>query len=265
VRTLVVDAGAPSNGPAHAIGGLLGQDGVSPAALYEAGRAQLAPLPTVELRSGTVAAVRATGARAPAFRADLADGTEVTVARVLLATGMRYAVPDIPGIAELWGDSAFACPYCHGWELRDRRIAILGREAAAERVRLLRSWSRDLIVLASGELPDGERRDLEALDADVDERPVTSVSASAVTFAEGARVQVDALHVVAPMVPRDDLMAALGVATADSGPWASTDRFGATNVAGVFAAGDVANAGNVAAAIAGGSLAGTGLHRSLIF
>jgi thioredoxin reductase len=270
VPALVVDAGEPSNRPAHAIGGLLGQDGTSPAQLYAAGRKQVAALPSVELRAGVVTDIEPTaGADGadPAFRATLGDGTAVAARRVLLAGGMRYAVPETPGLDALWGDAAFVCPYCHGWENRDRRIGILGATGAAHRVALLRSWSEDLVVLADGALEPDDRDALRAEGIPFDERPVAAVAPGLVRFADGEEVAVDALHVVAPMEPRDDLAARLGLATTDSPNGTGiveADKFGTTSVPGVFAAGDTAGAGNVAAAIAGGSLAATGLHRSLV-
>jgi thioredoxin reductase (NADPH) len=256
VRTLVVDAGEPSNRNAPAIGGLLGQDGTSPGRLYATGREQLTELPTVELRPGVVTGIEGS------FRATLAGGESVTAARVLIAGGMRYDVPDLPGLAGLWGDGAFMCPYCHGWEHRDQKIAILGGAGAAHRVALLRSWTRDLVLLADGEPTD------DVGDVPVDERPVAAVEPGRVRFVDGDVLEVDALHVVAPMVPRDGLVAGLGLETTDSPQGtglAVADRFGATSARGVFAAGDATGAGNVAAAIATGSLAATGLHRSLVF
>jgi thioredoxin reductase len=174
VRTLVVDAGEPSNRSAPAIGGLLGQDGTSPAQLYAAGREQLTELPTVELREGVVTGVAAEGA----FRATLEGGEAVSADRVLIAGGMRYGVPDVPGLSKLWGDGAFMCPYCHGWEHRDQKIAILGA-GAAHRVALLRSWTSDLVVLADGDPTD------DLGDVPVDERPVASVAPGLVRFADG--------------------------------------------------------------------------------
>jgi len=129
-------------------------------------------------------------------------------------------------------------------------------------VALLRSWTRDLVVLADGEPTD------DLGDVPVDERPVASVEPGLVRFADGDVLQVDALHVVAPMTPRDGLVSGFRLETTDSpqGTGAAVaDRFGATSAPGVFAAGDAAGAGNVAAAIATGSLAATGLHRSLVF
>jgi thioredoxin reductase (NADPH) len=257
VRTLVVDAGEPSNRSAPAIGGLLGQDGTSPAQLYAAGREQLTELPTVELRAGVVTGVEPAGA----FRATLAGGETITARRILIAGGMRYRVPDVPGLSALWGDRAFACPYCHGWEHRDQKIAIFGGSGLEHRVALLRSWTSDLVVLANGEPAD------DPGGVPVDERKVASVAPGLVRFADGGELEVDALHVVAPMAPRDGLVDGLGLETTDSPQGtgvAVADRFGATSAPGVFAAGDAAGAGNVAAAIATGSLAATGLHRSLV-
>jgi len=269
VRTLVVDAGEPSNRPAHSIGGLLGQDGTSPAQLYAAGREQVAQLPSVELRAGVVTAIEPASRDGadPAFRTTLSDGAFIAARRVLLAGGMRYAVPETPGLDALWGDAAFACPYCHGWETRDRRIGILGATGAADRVALLRSWSEDLVVLADGALEPDDREALVAAGVPFDERPVAAVAPGLVRFADGEEVAVDALHVVAPMEPRDDLADRLGLATTESPKGigiVEADKFGTTSVPGVFAAGDAVGAGNVAAAIAGGSLAATGLHRSLV-
>ncbi len=269
VRTLVVDAGEPSNRTAPAIGGLLGQDHTSPGQLYAAGREQLASLPAVELRPGLVTRIEPAGDGAePAFHATLGDGGAVAARRVLLAGGMRYAVPDTPGIADLWGDAAFACPYCHGWEHRDQRIGILGATGAAHRVAMLRSWSDDLVVFADGgDLAPEDRDALRAASVPLVEQPVAAVAPGLVRFADSDELAVDAIHVLAPMAPRDELAAQLGLETtehANGTGIAAADKFGATSVAGVFAAGDAAGAGNVAAAIATGSLAGTGLHRTLI-
>ncbi|MGH2968171.1 MAG: FAD-dependent oxidoreductase [Solirubrobacteraceae bacterium] len=181
---------------------------------------------------------------------------------------MRYEVPDTPGLAALWGDRAFACPYCHGWEHRDQRIGILGATAAAHRAALLRSWSEDLLVLADGRLAPEDGEALQTGGVPVDERRVAAVAPGVVVrFSDGEEVAVDALHVSAPMTPRDDLAVRLGVATTElpnGTGFADVDRFGVTSVPGVFAAGDAAGVGNVAAAIAGGSLAATGLHRTLV-
>src|SRR5688500_5643186 len=101
-RTLVVDAGHPSNAPADGIGGLLGHDGRPPAGLYAAGRAELGHYPSVEVVAGEVMSGRPGEG---GFALDLADGTRHVARRVVLATGMDYRYPDLPGIAERFGRS----------------------------------------------------------------------------------------------------------------------------------------------------------------
>jgi thioredoxin reductase len=127
-RTLVVDAGAPSNAVAHGIGGLLGHDQRPPAELYATGRAELAAYPTVEVRVGSVVGGRREG---PGFVLELADGRHERAHRVLLASGMDYQRPDLPGLEERWGRSAFHCPFCHGWEVRANAAATIIRDTVA--------------------------------------------------------------------------------------------------------------------------------------
>ena len=147
-RTLVVDAGAPSNRHVDGIGGLLGHDGSPPAAFYAAGRENIAAYPAVELRSGEILGGERKEA---AFVLELGDGSRETARRVLLATGMDYRFPALPGIPERWGHSVFHCPFCHGWEVRDQPLGVLDRGASGvRRALLLRAWSDDVTLLADG-------------------------------------------------------------------------------------------------------------------
>ena len=98
-RTLVIDAGRQSNLAAHGIGGLLGHDGRPPAELYELGRKELQRYPSVEVRAGEVHTV----ARGDGFDVEISDGTHTRTRRLLLAMGMEYRSPSVPGMSELWG------------------------------------------------------------------------------------------------------------------------------------------------------------------
>src|SRR5919106_185603 len=139
-KTLVIDAGNPSNAVAHGIGGLLGSDTRPPADFYAAGRAELVAYPTVELRAGEVVAGER---KETSFALRLADGSSAYARRVLLATGMEYRLPELPGIAERWGRSVFHCPFCHGWENRDKALGVFRRGGAL----LLRAWGDDVTLL----------------------------------------------------------------------------------------------------------------------
>jgi thioredoxin reductase len=263
--TLVVDAGEPSNLPAHGIGGLLGHDGRSPAELYELGRAELARYPSVEVRAGTVA----TGRRLDdgTFAFVLADGTEVRSRTAVLATGMAYQPVDLPGLAERWGRTVFHCPFCHGWEVRDGRLAVLSPgDTGLIRAQLLRMWSDDVTLLTDGPTSFGpaDRDRLASLGVAVDERRVAAVrgdgeAVEAVVFEDGTELACDAVLVASALEPRDDLAGQLGAdltATPLSTRAVAVDGQAATSVPGLFAAGDLTGElPSVAAAIAGGSRA----------
>ncbi len=264
-RTLVVDAGHQSNLVAHGIGGLLGQDGRPPADYYAAGRAEIAAYPTVELRTGEVVG----GERDDAgFVLELADGSREAARRVLLATGMDYRYPDLPGIAERWGRSVFHCPFCHGWEVRDQPLGVLDRGATGvQRALLLRGWSDDVTLLAGGpaELDAADADRLAAAGVVVDERPVTGLrgpddTLTSVVFADGSERSCGGLLVPVKLHQRSALAEQLGAAAAEPGHVAANalevDAQFLTNVPGLSAAGDViSQMPSVASAVAAGSVA----------
>jgi thioredoxin reductase len=271
-RTLVVDGEGQSNRVADGIGGLLGHDTRPPVDFYAAGRAELAAHPSVELRFGEVVS----GERNDDFTLEFADGSTERARRVLLATGMDYRYPSLPGVEERWGRSVFHCPFCHGWEHRDESLGVLDRgESGVHRALLLRGWSDDVTLLTDGDPslePDVVDR-LHAAGVAVDERPVAGLrgpgaNLTAVAFADGGERPCGGLLVPVTLHQRSALAAQLGAATAEPGPLAAdavaVDDAFATTVPGLFAAGDaggvmpsVANAvasGNTAAAMLVGSL-----------
>jgi thioredoxin reductase len=272
-RTLVVDADEQSNRAAKGIGGLLGHDQRPPAELYATGRRELSAYPTVEYRTGEVVS----GAPVDGgFALELGDGEEVRSRRVVLATGMRYCPPDLPGVDELWGDSVFQCPFCHGWEMRDKRLAVLAAgDEAVHGALMLRGWSDDVVVLTDGayQLDPRQRRLLESAGVTVDERRVVELIGrdgrlTHVAFADGARMERDGLLVEAPLRQRSRLAEKLGV-TCTSGALApdaiSVDDLHRTSVHTAFAAGDVCTEQPyVAGAIAAGSQAAMIVVQSLL-
>jgi len=262
-EVLLVDAGAQSNRAAHAVGGLLAQDGTAPSALYAAGHHQLAALPTATTRDGEVAAIER--GDDGTFHARLDDGDEIAARRVLLAMGMEYLPPDLPGVAERWGNAVFHCPFCHGWEVRDGALAVLeDGDMGVFRALLLRGWSDD-VVLVGRDVDSSGRAKLDAAGVPVDERPVVAVRDKAtVVFADGSELPRDGLLVPAPMRQRSGLAEALDLELAPAGTIV-VDELGRTSIAGVFAAGDVAGTVQmVPAAMGDGARAGAQVRLSLL-
>jgi thioredoxin reductase len=238
----VVDAGRPSNAPAHAIGGLLGAHDVAPLDYLAAGRAQLAELPSVRLVQGEVTRVDADRTVA------LADGTQLSAGAVVLATGGEYVVPDVPGIAELWGTSVIHCPFCHGWEVRDSRIGLLaaGEEHIEHVAPLLRRLSDDVEVFDA----------ISSLRAE-------NGALRAVVLPDGTEVPRDVLFVAAPPTPRDVAFAHLPLERTGPG-LLEIDTFGRTSVPGIYAAGDLVTvAPAVVQAIATGQRTAVGVTRDM--
>jgi thioredoxin reductase len=273
-RTLVVDAGGQSNLAAAGIGGLLGHDHRPPAELYAAARSELAAYPSVDVRRGEVVG----GARQDGrFELELADGAREAARRVLLATGMEYRLPPLPGIAERFGRSVFHCPFCHGWELRERPLCVLDRGATGvERAVLLRAWSDDVALLTDGpaDLGDDDAARLRAAGVTVDERRVAGLrgpgdALTAVVLAGGDERPCGGLLVPVTLHQRSSLGARLGATAAPAGPVAAdalaVDGMFATTAEGVYAAGDTsAQMPSVANAIAAGAIAAAGVVRDLM-
>ena len=247
-RTLVLDRGGQSNRPAAHIGGLLGQEDTSPDELYARGRDQLARYDTVVIRDLEALDARGEG---DGFAVVLGDGEgEVRTRAMILATGMDYEVPDVPGFREHWGGAVFHCPFCHGWEVRDRPLVVYGEGEVAEmRAALLRGWTSDVTVVDPGELA---------------ELRVENGTIRAVIRRDGSEVTCDGILVHAPLRPRGRLPETLGLALTEHG-LVAVDALGQTNVPGVYAAGDVAvSPQQVSIALGSGHLTGAVVVRELL-
>ncbi|GAA1459959.1 NAD(P)/FAD-dependent oxidoreductase [Nocardiopsis exhalans] len=270
-RVAVVDSGAPRNAPAAHMQGFLSRDGMPPAELLETGRAEAAGY-GVEFLDGEVEEVaRIFEEGAPVFTVRLADGVVLAARRVVVATGLRDELPDIPGVADRWGRDLLHCPYCHGYEVREQTLGVLGTQPAAVRHALLiRQWSEDVVLFRHTLEITGEDR--EALDA----RGVTVVDGTVerllvegdrlrgVQLAEGSCVPCHALFLVPRMVPRDGLLTALGCERGDNG-WVATDRTGRTSVPGVWAVGNVVDPRALVVSAAGaGSAAAFAINHDLV-
>ncbi|MDN4161038.1 NAD(P)/FAD-dependent oxidoreductase [Nocardioides abyssi] len=235
---LLLDSGSYRNATVDAMHNFLSHDGTPPADLRAAVHAELAAYPTVEVRAVAATRTRADGA---AYAADLADGTSVTARGLVLATGLRDALPDKPGLADLWGREAAHCPFCHGHEYAGRPVAVLGGgPAAGHLTRIMAPVASRLTVLADG-------APLEAdLPAGVDVRPepvagfCRSAGGATVTFADGSTEDYAGVFVVPVSTQAAPFAEQLGLALLPSGG-VEVDVMGRTSLPRVHAAGDMAH------------------------
>lgn len=244
---VVVDGGEPRNAPAKGVHGFLSRDGVSPAELYRIGREE-AESYGVRIISGQVSG--AAGFRG-AFTVELADGAVVRGRRLLIATGLVDELPDIPGLRERWGRDVLHCPYCHGWEVQDQPIGILGTGPfAAHQALLFRQWSANITLFLNNamEPTELELHQLAARGITVVHGPVRALQVdndklAGVLLSDGSLVPVAAVATAPRFMARASAFADLGLKAVPHpmgmGEYLETDEDGATGVPGVWAAGNV--------------------------
>ncbi|GJJ00890.1 hypothetical protein RugamoR64_14280 [Duganella rhizosphaerae] len=267
-RVLVIDAGQRRNRYARHSHGFLGQDGREAAAIVADGRAQLMKYPTVRWLDGAAAqAVRT----AHGFRVTLNDGSAFQALRLVLATGVVDELPPIPGLSERWGDSAFHCPYCHGYELMQGAIGVLATgPMSIHHALMLPDWGQVTFFLNGAFEPDeAQLTSLKARGVTIERTPVKAIGGHAVVELEdGRKLEMAGLFVLTRTHSGSPLAEQLGceVEQGPTGSHVRTDAMKASSVAGVFVGGDAARMfGSVALAVADGGMAGTAAHQSLIF
>lgn len=207
---LVIDAGDPRNAPAGHVHNYLGREGMPPAELLAIGRSEVAQY-GVQLEVGTVTKAAATDG---GFTVHLEDGRQVDARRLLVTTGLTDELPDVPGLVEGWGRDVLHCPYCHGWEVRDQALGVLGTGPfAVHQTLLFRQWTADLtLFLHTAPAPTaGEREQLDARGVTVVEGLVASWQDGAVRMVSGEIVPRAALVVSPVFTARAAVLESLGL------------------------------------------------------
>ncbi len=266
---LVVDAGSPRNAPAAHLHGYLSRDGMPPAELLAAGRDEVRGYGG-EITAGTVTEIVHDGR---GFTALLAGGQRISARRVLVTTGLRDELPDIPGLRDRWARDVLHCPYCHGHEVRDRRLGVVGGTAGAVRyAQIVRQWTNDLTYFTSPDaLTAVERTELLArgigvVDAAIDQLVIDDAADElrGVQLRDGCVIPVDALFVPPRFVPNSALLVGLGC-DVDTDGWVTVDPTGRTSVPGVWAAGNIVDPrAQVITAAGAGAAAAIAINADLV-
>lgn len=248
-RVLVIDAGEPRNAAAEHAHNYLGREGVAPFDLLADGKSEVEAY-GVEVTGDRVEAVSRTE---HGFAVDTGNGRRVTARRVLLATGAVDELPDVPGLAARWGRDVLHCPYCHGWEVRDRAIAVLATSPMAGHQGLLfRQLTDDVvIVVADGvQLPPDDVERMAAIGVRIEHGTPQEVVTDGdrlvgLRLADGSVLERDAIVVGARPQVRLEFLGSLGLEPqevefggAPMGTVIPVDAMGATTVPGLYAAGN---------------------------
>ncbi|SEG71004.1 Thioredoxin reductase [Thermomonospora echinospora] len=279
---LVIDAAQPRNAPAGHVHGYLGHEGRPPAELLTVGRDEVTAYGG-RIVNGEVVSAHALPGRdqeAGGFDVVLRDGTRHRARRLLVTTGLEDELPQLPGLAERWGRDVLHCPYCHGWEVRDGAVGVLGTSPfMAHQALLWRQWSERVTLFqhTAPEPTEEEREQLAArgvtvVTGRVESLQITGDRLTGVRLADGRTVPCEALVVSPNMTVRREMLASLGLRTTEHlmnghfmGHYFATDPTGATEVPGVWAAGNVADlTATVIGAAAAGMRAAVAINGDLI-
>lgn len=266
---VVIDAGQPRNRFSLAAHAVPGWDGVPPSDVLARFRADLAAYPTVRIVDGTVAGV--SGA-IDSFTLDVGAAGTFASRRVLLAHGVRDILPAIPGLSDGWGKTVLHCPYCHGYEVRNRPLAVLttGPMATHQAHMLLSDWSRDVTLLTNG-VEGLDTAALVSAGLKVDTRHPEAFETgddARVRFTDGTDARFAAVFTASRADLTGSCADSLGVAMTEGplGPFVQVGQMQQTSIPGVFAAGDLSSpAPSINFAIGDGARAGIGCHQSMLF
>ncbi len=266
---VVVDAGQPRNAPATHMHGYLSRDGIAPAELLAGGRAEVRSYGG-EFIDGTVNELVPDGRNG--FWVLLAAGQRISARRLLVTTGLRDELPDIPGLQERWAIDVLHCPYCHGYEVRDRPLGVIGGTAGAVRyAQIVRQWTHDLVYFTPpGLLTATERNQLLAraivvVEGTIDQLVIDDTDhLRGVQMHDGCVIPRDALFVPPRFVPNSTLLIDFA-AEVDADGWVTTDPTGRTSIPGIWAAGNVIDPrAQVITAAGAGSAAAIALNADLV-
>jgi thioredoxin reductase len=241
-KVLICDAGRPRNARSASMHGFLSRDGVPPLEFLQIARSQLAEYPNVEFRRMEATHAECRGDR---FHLRFATGELHESRTLVLATGVVDELPPLPGIEDLYGRSVFHCPYCDGWEWRDRRLAVCGRgESGLGLTKTVSNWSRDLVLCSDGphELTADQLRGLEALGIRVISERIERLEGrdgrlQAIHFHDGSTIERDAMFVITRQRQASALAAQLGCEDRERRTVPTADHQ-KTQVEGLYVVGD---------------------------
>jgi len=268
-EVLIIDSGKPCNRQTPHSHNFITQDGKTPKEISTLAKAQVEKYTTVTFFDG----IATHGVKAEnGFEIQTDSGKTFWSRKVIFATGIRDLLPDIKGLADCWGISVIHCPYCHGYEVRNKKTGILAnREHAFEFAKLILNWTKDLTLYTNGksqlsteQAAKLECRNIKIVENEIEKLDHVNGSIQSVVFKDGTSTGIEALYAATTFEQHCAIPKELDCEFTEEG-YIKIDSFQKTTVDGVYACGDnVTRMRTVANAVAMGTMAGMMLNKEMV-
>ena len=266
-KTIIIDSGEPCNSASPKAHNLLTHDGSSPAEITAIGKAQVLMYPSIEFKTGKATQINRALQK---FEVVLESGEKYLAKKIVLATGIRDQFPAIDGFAECWGKTVIHCPYCHGFELKDRPTAIFANgEIALNFAKLVYNLTKDITILTNGKkmfsastLNKFKERNIRLIEARVARIIEKNGAIEALLFEDGSSIKVAAMYAGLSIKQHSDIPEKIGCEMDDQG-LIKVDSAQQTSIKGIFACGDNSAMRSLSVAIKTGMIAGGFINSEL--
>ncbi|WAT81451.1 NAD(P)/FAD-dependent oxidoreductase [Bacillus safensis] len=267
-QVIVFDDELPRNRVTQESHGFITNDGMTPFEIRQAGEADLQKYPSIKIKRSRIVDIQK---KEESFTLLTHEGDTFEAKKIILATGLQDILPEIEGIHDVYGKTLFSCPFCDGWELKDKALALIAEnQRALHMAKLLSNWTKDLIVFTNGHvLAEADKALLTAHSIQVIDVQIVSIDHDngqlrALQLANGEIVRREGGFVASEFMQSAPFAEKLGCQmTKNAG--IETDILGRTTVSGVFACGDnLGGPAQLVLAAAAGSQAGMGVIHELV-
>ncbi|MEH7202505.1 NAD(P)/FAD-dependent oxidoreductase [Bacillus safensis] len=267
-QVIVFDDELPRNRVTQESHGFITNDGMTPFEIRQAGETDLQKYPNIQIKRSRINDIQK---REEVFTLLTHEGDTFEAKKIILATGLQDILPEIEGIHDVYGKTLFSCPFCDGWELKDKALALIAEnQRALHMAKLLSNWTKDLIVFTNGHVLAEEDKSLLTVHSiQVIDVPIVSIDHDngqlrSLQLANGETVKREGGFVASEFKQSAPFAEKLGCQmTKNAG--IETDILGRTTVSGVFACGDnLGGPAQLVLAAAAGSQAGMGVIHELV-
>jgi len=268
-KVLIIDSGKPCNAQTPHSHNFLTQDGNTPKGIASLGKEQLSLYANVSFYNG----LAITGSKIEnGFEITIEEGEKFQATKLIFATGIRDIMPKIEGFAECWGISVIHCPYCHGYEVRNKKTGILGNgDFAFELSKMIINWTSDLTIYTNGkstlsieQVKKLKSHNIQIVEKEIDKLDHSNGYIQNIIFKEGSKSPLTTLYAPRPFEQHSNIPEKLGCSLNEEG-YIIVNAFQETSVEGIYASGDNATRmRTVANAVAMGTTAGMSASKKLI-